>query len=113
MLLQIHVAQEEAKSGFYIDELNELCEKDAFAAFANVNYCGVMTMATNTRDESQVAREFGSVKQEFDLLRKNYFSDKPAFAQLSMGMSHDWKIAVSQGATMVRVGTAIFGQREY
>ena len=113
VLLQIHVAQEEAKSGFYIDELNELCEKDAFAAFANVNYCGVMTMATNTRDDSQVAREFGSVKQEFDLLRKNYFSDKSAFAQLSMGMSHDWKIAVSQGATMVRVGTAIFGQREY
>lgn len=113
VLLQIHVAQEEAKSGFYIDELNELCDKDAFAAFVNVNYCGLMTMATNTRDEHQVAHEFGTVKQEFDLLRKNYFSDKPTFEQLSMGMSHDWKIAVAQGATMVRVGTAIFGQREY
>lgn len=113
VLLQIHIAQEEAKSGFGIAELDALCEGGDLDTLGNVRVCGLMTMATNTSDEQQVAREFGTVKAEFDKLRRGHFSGRPEFKELSMGMSHDWKIAVGNGSTMVRIGTAIFGPREY
>lgn len=113
VLLQLHVAQEEAKSGFAVDELlTELTlgEMDGLEA---VRIRGLMAMASLTEDEQQIEREFALVQHTFDVVKEEFFADANDFDQISMGMSHDWPIAVRHGSTMVRVGTAIFGPREY
>ncbi len=112
VLLQLHVAQEETKSGFTIDELLDAASQGLLQGYAHVRIVGLMAMATNTPDVKQVAHEFGLVHRTFEQMKKEYF-DYPEFKELSMGMSHDWKIAVDQGSTMVRIGTDIFGPREY
>ena len=113
VLLQLHVAQEEAKSGFAVDELlTELTlgEMDGLEA---VRIRGLMAMASLTEDEQQIEREFALVQHTFDVVKEEFFADASDFDQISMGMSHDWPIAVRHGSTLVRVGTAIFGPREY
>ena len=113
VLLQLHVAQEEAKSGFAVDELlTELTlgEMDGLEA---VRIRGLMAMASLTEDEQQIEREFALVQHTFDVVKEEFFADANDFDQISMGMSHDWPIAVRHGSTLVRVGTAIFGPREY
>ena len=72
-----------------------------------------MGMASLTDDEVQIRKEFKSLKSFSDELKSSFFSDNPEFCEISMGMSHDYKIAVEEGATIVRVGTSIFGEREY
>ena len=113
VLLQLHVAKEQTKSGFTIDEIFEAAEDGAFRDLSNVTICGVMAMATFTDDMEQVASEFELVRNTFLTLRDKYFSHNDAFKEISMGMSDDWRIAVEHGATLVRIGTNIFGQREY
>ncbi|MDE7077530.1 MAG: YggS family pyridoxal phosphate-dependent enzyme [Alistipes sp.] len=110
ILLEIHVAQEETKSGWDIGELKRYLDSAPFAAMPNLRVRGVMGIATNTDDMAIVRRDFDELKRCFDLLRP-YFGAH--FDTLSMGMSHDFPLAVECGSTMVRVGSAIFGQRDY
>lgn len=113
VLLQLHVAQEEAKSGFAPDELVQLADDGQLNGLTNTRIRGLMAMATFTDDQQQVAREFATVKETYDTLRAGAMKDNLAFNEISMGMSDDWHIAVQHGSTLVRIGTAIFGARQY
>ena len=113
VLLQLHVAKEQTKSGFTVEEVLQAAGEGAFNDLTDVTIVGVMAMATFTDDMSQVASEFETVRNTFLTLRDKYFASDPAFKEISMGMSDDWPIAVEHGATLVRIGTDIFGQREY
>lgn len=110
-LLQVHIAQEDTKFGFDEKELVELLESDAYKGYENIKICGLMGMATNTDNNEQVSQEFASLKQLFDTLKQDYFSQQVDFKELSMGMSGDYAIAISEGSTMVRIGSSIFGAR--
>ena len=112
-LLQLHVAKEQTKSGFSIDEVLKAATEGAFNHLSNVTICGGMAMATFTDDMNQVASEFELVHNTFLTLRDKHFAGNPAFKEISMGMSDDWPVAVKHGATLVRIGTDIFGAREY
>lgn len=112
-LLQLHVAQEETKSGFTIDELDAYLESGEWRNLTSVCFCGVMGMASYTDDEAQIKEEFVSIRSEFDKVKQKYFANNPKFRYCSMGMSHDYAMAVECGANIVRVGTGIFGERIY
>ena len=112
-LLQFHIAQEETKFGLDLDEARQLLDSDAFKAMQNVRICGVMGMATFTDDMEEVRKEFKHLKTIFETLKKTYFTDQPQFKEISMGMSDDYPIAVEEGATLIRVGSKIFGARNY
>lgn len=112
-LLQFHVAQEETKFGLNIEEAKALLESESYAEMKNVRIEGVMGMATNTENLTQVREEFRHLRRIFEELKQQYFADKPEFKELSMGMSGDYLIAVEEGSTMVRVGSSIFGARQY
>jgi pyridoxal phosphate enzyme (YggS family) len=103
-LLQVHIAKEDTKFGFSAEELNELASNDGLSKYPNVKVQGLMGMATFTDNKDQVAEEFSSLKAQFD--RYNWDT-------LSMGMSGDYLVALEQGSNMIRVGTAIFGERNY
>jgi len=113
VLLQIHVAAEETKFGFTPEEVVEMLSEGEWRTMENVRIVGLMAMATNTDDEARIGREFESVAQLFDVLKDHFFADKPSFKELSMGMSGDYLIAQAHGSTMVRVGSKIFGERNY
>jgi len=114
VLLQLHVAQEETKSGFSVDEVLEAAEAGELTEnLPHVHVCGVMAMASLTDDMEQVGQEFDLVRRTFVTLKDECFNESEYFNELSMGMSDDWPIAVKYGATLVRIGTAIFGPREY
>ncbi len=112
-LLEIHIAEEESKFGLSFEQAEELISSRVYRKYPNVNIRGLMGMATFTEAKDQIRREFRSLKQFFDMLKEKYFADKPDFNELSMGMSGDYKIAIEEGSTMVRIGTAIFGRRNY
>lgn len=112
-LLQFHIAQEETKFGLDIDEAKQILESDTFKQMNNVRIVGVMGMATFTEDITQIRNEFKSLKKIYDILKENYFKDDNSFKEISMGMSDDYPIAIEEGATMVRVGSKIFGARNY
>ena len=112
VLLQLHVAKEQTKSGFTVDEVLKAAAEGNFENLSNVTIAGVMAMATFTDDMQQVASEFETVHDTFIKLREMKFAT-PDFKEISMGMSDDWPIAVEHGATIVRIGTDIFGAREY
>ena len=111
-LLQFHIAEEESKFGLSMDEAREMIESEAFQEYANVKIRGVMGMATFTDDTDQVRREFKELKKIFDRLQTEYF-DNESFTEISMGMSGDYPIAIEEGSTIVRVGSKIFGARNY
>lgn len=113
VLLQLHVAKEQTKSGFTIEKVLKAASEGAFSNLSNVTITGMMAMATFTSDMEQVASEFEQVHDTFVKLRDNYFAGDERFKEISMGMSDDWPIALQHGATLVRIGTDIFGQREY
>jgi hypothetical protein len=114
VLLQLHVAQEETKSGFSVDEVLEAAEASELTEnLPHVRVCGVMAMASLTDDMELVAREFDLVRRTYCTLKDGCFDESPYFNHLSMGMSDDWPIAVKYGATLVRIGTAVFGPRAY
>lgn len=111
VLLEIHVAAEETKHGFGIEECRELVRH--LPELPNVRISGIMGMATQTDDERQIRQEFHTLHQLFAELKATTFKVSEDFTILSMGMSHDYRLAVEEGSTMVRVGTYIFGEREY
>ena len=113
VLLQLHVAQEVAKTGFAVEELLSALTVEELQGLPGVRIRGVMAMATLTDDQEQIAREFALVKSTFDLVKEEFFAQDSGFDQISMGMSDDWPVAVKHGSTLVRIGTAIFGQRQY
>jgi len=108
-LLQFHIAQEETKSGFNEEEVFTLIGSGELARFGYVRICGMMGMATFTERKDQVRLEFRFLKSLFDTLKAKYFSDNRNFREISMGMSGDFKLAVEEGSTMIRIGTLIFG----
>jgi pyridoxal phosphate enzyme (YggS family) len=110
-LLQIHIAMEENKFGFSLDEIIEAIESPEYNEIKNVRICGVMGMATYTSDTSIVTNEFRNLTSCFKSLKNKYFSDKPYFKEISMGMSGDFRLALSEGSTIVRIGSLIFGER--
>ena len=112
-LLQFHIAQEETKFGLDMDEARAMLESESFKNLNNINICGVMGMATFTDDAAQVRDEFKNLKNIFVTLKENYFKGNESFKEISMGMSDDYPIAIEEGATMVRVGSKIFGARNY
>lgn len=112
-LLQLHIAKEGTKYGLDQQGLNELLSMPDLSGLKNIRICGLMGMATFTNDPEQVRGEFKYLKSVFDELKSSHFKLNPEFKELSMGMSDDYKIAVEEGSTMVRIGTSIFGQRNY
>ena len=112
-LLELFVAQEETKQGFSKEELMELMDKLQQEPLEGVEICGLMGMASFVDDEQQIRGEFAALKETFDQVREKYISTHPNFNELSMGMSGDYRIAVEMGSTMVRIGTTIFGARNY
>jgi pyridoxal phosphate enzyme (YggS family) len=112
-LLQFHIAEEETKFGLSVEESIEILIAESFSTLKNVQIIGVMGMATFTEDVEQIEKEFSHLSKIFQRLKSDYFSDQPAFKEISMGMSDDFSIAVKQGSTMVRIGSTIFGARVY
>lgn len=112
ILLEIHIAQEETKSGFTPGECRDLLSSISMESFPHVQIEGLMTMGTNTDNEDQLRKEFRQVKQLFDDIKRTYLLDTTHFNTLSMGMSSDYKLAISEGSNMVRIGSTIFGVRE-
>jgi len=113
VLLEVHIAKEESKHGFTPQECLDFCKKQEWEELENIQISGLMSMATYTEDERIIRDEFRTLYQLFTELKNNIFINKPSFKELSMGMSHDYAIAVEEGSTMVRIGTSIFGEREY
>ncbi len=113
VLLELHIACEATKYGLSPDQCRELLAEGEWRNLKNVSICGIMMMASNTDDEELIRREFLEAKRFFDEVKKEYFANNEAFVERSWGMSHDYRIAVECGSTMVRVGTTIFGPRVY
>lgn len=110
-LLQFHIAREEAKFGFTIEEVEQMLNDNLFYELSNITIKGVMGIATYTSDQSQIKSEFRTLYRYFEQLRSNFFSGFPDFCEVSMGMTNDYIIAADEGSTIVRVGSGIFGVR--
>lgn len=113
VLLELHVAQENTKSGFSPDELLQVLEQGEWRKLQGVRIKGLMCMATNTDDKLRIRSDFAKALSVFNEVKGKYFENDDAFEIKSWGMSGDWKEAVEEGSDMVRIGTAIFGEREY
>ena len=113
-LLQLHVAAEETKFGFTPDEAMAYLDSGEWRELEAVELAGVMAMATNTDDTARIRQDFHTARQFFERARRS-LSNAPhtSFTELSMGMSDDWHIAIDEGATLIRIGTQIFGERQY
>ncbi len=110
-LFEFHIAREESKFGLDMDRATAILESDDFKQMQNIRICGVMGMATYTDDKQQIAGEFHQLTLHFNELKQRYFPTTDSFKEISMGMSGDYPIAIHEGATMVRVGSKIFGAR--
>ncbi len=113
VLLQIHVAAEETKFGFTPHECLDMLAGGEWRQCDHVRICGLMGMATNTDDEQRIRQDFTTLRNLFQELKEGVFAESSAFAIRSYGMSHDYPLAIEEGANMVRVGTRIFGERVY
>lgn len=112
-LLQFHIATEETKFGLDLSEAKALLESESFSQLQHVRIDGVMGMASFTDDKEQVRKEFVHLREIFTTLRDTYFHGEGHFKEISMGMSDDYPIAMEEGATLVRIGSKIFGARDY
>ena len=112
-LLQIHVAKEETKFGFSPDDCISMLRDEPWRDLKNVCICGIMGMASLTDNEVQIRDEFHRLATLYGDLKREFFAGNAAFKEISMGMSHDYPLAVEAGSTMVRVGSLIFGERNY
>jgi len=110
-LLQFHIAEEETKFGLDFHEAEELLQSREFIELQNIEIAGLMGMATFTDNEEQIADEFRNLNNYFHIIKSHYFKFNPEFRHLSMGMSSDYKIAIAEGSTMVRIGSTLFGTR--
>jgi len=112
-LLQFHIAEEETKFGLNYDEAREILSSETFKKMENIRLTGVMGMASLTDDTKQVAREFDQLSSIYHQLKSGFFPSSESFKELSMGMSDDFQIAIKAGSTLIRIGTGIFGKRNY
>ena len=112
-LLEIHIAKEESKFGFTFESCREMLRQGEWKELNNICISGIMGMATNTDDETEIKTEFRHLKLFFDELKNNYFPQTESFREISMGMSHDYRLAIEEGSTLIRVGSKIFGERTY
>lgn len=110
-LLQVYIADEDTKYGLGYDETIELLRSEEYSQMKNIRITGVMGIATNTEVEKQIRDEFHELKVFFEGLKQSFFRKEPSFKEVSMGMSGDYKIALEEGSTMIRVGSTIFGSR--
>ena len=113
VLLELHIAEETTKYGLTLDECRALLADGEWHGMNNVSICGIMMMASNVDDEEQIRKEFETASCFFDEIKRNFFPDDTLFCERSWGMSDDYKIALQCRSTIVRIGTAIFGRREY
>ena len=113
VLLQFHIATEATKFGFQINEVNEILNSKEFKDLKNIEISGVMGMASFIDNKSQVRKEFANLKSIFNEIKLNFFPNEKSFNTISMGMSGDFKLAIDEGSTMIRVGSSIFGSRNY
>ncbi|MDE5790717.1 MAG: YggS family pyridoxal phosphate-dependent enzyme [Muribaculaceae bacterium] len=111
VLMQLHVAREETKFGFLPEELLSFFKERKFETLTNTHICGVMGMASNTDDVARVRADFAEIAKVFREISEDNTLGLRGFDVVSMGMSHDWPIAVEEGATIVRIGSMIFGER--
>ena len=112
-LLQVHIAKEQTKYGFMPDELLSYLQTKQYSTYPYVKISGLMGMATNTKNVEQVRNEFRLLKNLFNILKSDLMKDDSCFTELSMGMSHDYEIAIDEGATIIRIGSLLFGERNY
>jgi len=112
-LLQVHIAEEDTKFGLSAQELDTMLSTSALAGYAYVRVVGLMGMATFTDNMDQVRREFKGLADTYKKVKQKYFANQPSFNTLSMGMSGDFEVAIEEGSTMIRVGSRIFGARNY
>jgi len=112
-LIQFHIATESTKFGFDFSSVDTWLDQGNLSELKNIRLRGVMGMATFTENESQVREEFQNLKRIFDRLKDAHFGSNDYFGQISMGMSGDYRIALEEGSTMIRVGSLIFGSRDY
>jgi PLP dependent protein len=110
-LLQFHIAKEDTKFGFDFEECANMINSEEFNSLENICICGVMGMATFTEDKTLVNEEFSSLKTYFDNLKTTFFTNDNSFKEISMGMTNDWELAVDNSATILRIGSLIFGSR--
>lgn len=110
-LLQLHIAQEETKTGFTFDECRQMLTLGEWKSLQHIRICGLMGMATFTDSQEQIAKEFRSLSNFFKEIKQEYFADDDSFRELSMGMSDDYPIAIEYGSTLVRIGSKIFGEK--
>lgn len=113
ILLQIHIAEEQTKFGFSPAEVTELLSNHPYTDWQHIRIRGLMGMATFTDDTDQIRKEFGELRSLFEELKARFFDDTDYFNELSFGMSDDYLIAIEEGSTMVRIGSNIFGNRNY
>ncbi|MBP6230962.1 MAG: YggS family pyridoxal phosphate-dependent enzyme [Paludibacteraceae bacterium] len=112
-LLQLRIAEEDTKFGMTLPECVQLLTDNAWQDFMHIRICGVMGMATDTDDERQVQREFHTLHEYFQHINMAFFPSACFFKEISMGMTHDYPLAIQEGATLIRVGSGIFGERMY
>lgn len=112
-LLQVDIAHEDTKFGLSDAELSELLSSEEFARMDNVRICGLMGIGSITDDREQTRREFRHLAELHSRTKQRFFQDRDYFCELSLGMSHDFGIALEEGSTMVRIGSSIFGLRHY
>lgn len=112
-LLQVHLALEDSKFGLTPVQLMGILAAGEWKLYDHVRICGLMTIATNTDEVDRLHYEFNELKQLFDAVKTKYFNEDPSFCELSMGMSADYQLALQHGATLIRVGSRIFGYRDY
>lgn len=112
-LLQLHVAQEETKYGFTPDECEAMLREGAWREMTGIEIRGIMCMASHTTDEGRIAQDFDTARQFFLHARATYFAQQPSFHECSWGMTDDYHIALQHGATLIRIGSKIFGERQY
>lgn len=113
VLLELHIADEDTKSGMSLNECRDLLTAGEWKAMPHVRICGIMMMASNVDDNEQIRKEFMTAAAFFDEIKMQFFADAPEFCERSYGMSGDYMIAQECRSTMVRVGTSIFGPRVY
>lgn len=113
VLLQVHIAREETKFGLTKEDCFSLLGNSELAELNNINIVGLMGMATNTDDVVQIRREFSYLATLFKEVKEKYFKGVNSFKEISMGMSGDFSLAIEEGSTMIRVGSLIFGERNY
>ncbi len=113
ILLELHIAEEATKFGFSLADCRTLLEKGEWKDLKNIQICGLMCMASNTDNTEQVRKDFETARIFFEEIKEKYFPNDEVFCERSWGMTHDFQIAAKEGSTMVRIGTAIFGKRQY